>query len=101
MSPLLPHHMPGKPGGPAPAASSSGPCSAYSYQLDGTQNGWCRAPYSTPLPVRGGGPPDTPALPVRVREPCSAQLLLPVSPSLPAAIEAVLSLSGRESHGST
>ena len=39
MLPLLPHHMPGKPGCPAPAASSSGPCSAYSYQLDGTQNG--------------------------------------------------------------
>ena len=39
MLPLLPHHMPGKPGCPAPAASSSGPCSAYSYHDDGTKNG--------------------------------------------------------------
>src|SRR5271170_6527398 len=88
MRPLLPHHMPGKPGCPAPAQSSSPPCSAYSYQLEGTQNGWCGSPHNT-------------ALPVPVREPCSAQLLLPVSPSLPAAIGLALSLAGRDSHGST
>src|SRR5271165_5054763 len=68
--PLQPHHMPGNPGCPAPAASSSGPCSAYSYQLDGTQNGWCGSPQSTGWPV-----PVTSAL--------NAQLLLPVASSVP------------------
>ena len=66
--------MPGKPGWPAPAASSSGPCSAYSYQLDGTQKGWCGSPASSGWPLA-------------VRFPAIAQLLEPVSPSLPAASE--------------
>src|SRR4249920_2367485 len=69
--PLLPHHRPGKPGWPAPAASSSGPCTAYSHQLDGTQNGWCGSPAST-------------ALPPRVMRPAEAQLLEPVWSSAPA-----------------
>src|SRR5436853_672001 len=72
--PFEPHHRPGNPGWPEPAASSSGPCNPYSYQLPGTQKGWCGSPAST-------------ALPVGVVLPATAQLLLPVWSSLPAASE--------------
>src|SRR5207302_10179965 len=69
---LVPNHSPGTPGWPAPPASSSGPCTTYSYQLDGIQNGWCGSLHNI-------------AWPEVVRQPATAQLLLPRLSLMPTA----------------
>src|SRR5688572_19770911 len=47
---LLPNQIPGTPGCPAPATSSSEPCRTYSCHEEGSQNGWWGSEHSMACP---------------------------------------------------